>query len=311
VKLVLLLVLVAATSAAQTKATASQYHVANYAPGFKEPLRIFPFNGDMITIPLPFRLGNTVFSPGGMALYGTNTSGEDGVLRASRGLSKVEFNPIRISPVLGSEPFIIRSFAISAQQDRIVLSGSRAAKDGPRCGVFEILLPLGSVRQVLDSDCRYRLSWDHLSLSPDGLQAVATVGSNLDHDLHLELIDVVHGTARTLSTEFWMGVWSPDRKWIAALGNGNNNLVLIDTGKFTRKRTLGSIAAIPPAWSPDARYLTVWKYHLFRCGFYLDVQSPATLELIDTETGKRSTVKSSQCELVLGSTGWLSGRIMK
>jgi hypothetical protein len=106
-------------------------------------------------------------------------------------------------------------------------------------------------------------------------------------------------------------VWSPDRKWIAALGNGTNKLVLIDTGKFRQKRTLGSIAAIPPAWSLDARYLTVWKYHLFRCGFYLDVEPPATLELIDTETGKRSTVKSSQCELVLGSTGWLSGRIMK
>lgn len=289
------------------------FKAANYYPGFKAnsvALRVFSFDGSMVNIALASRLGRTLFGPNGKSLYGTNASSvQEGVIRESPGLSRIEFQPARSSLVPGTGSFNIKSFALTARQDKLIISGSRHDGAARECGIFEIGLPDGNTRQVLKSDCRYQWSWDKLSLSPDGAQAIATVGSNTDHDLHLELIDLAHGTAKSVGSEFWMGVWSPNGKWIAMLGDRNYSLVLIEPGNFSRRRSLGSTSRIRPEWSPDSRYLLLWKYHLFRCGIGIDVEPPATLEILDTESGKRSTIQSSQCQLVLGSTGWVSSEI--
>jgi len=193
----------------------------------------------------------------------------------------------------------------------LVIAGSQRQASGVfNCGVFEILLPAGTLRQVLTSDCRYQWSWDQLSLSPDGKRAVATVGSNATQNLHIEVIDLASGTAKTLSIEFWAGVWSPDGKWIAALGNHSRSLVLIDANNFSKRKNLGTAAAIRPAWSPDSRYLVLWKFSLFRCGFFLDIEPPATAEALDVNSGKRTTIRSSACQLNVGQLGWLSRKAL-
>jgi Tol biopolymer transport system component len=212
--------------------------------------------------------------------------------------------------VPGTPGFVVRSFAISGREDKVVISGNREEGSGRRCGLFEILISSGNVRQVLNSDCRYQWTWDHLSLSPDGGQAIATLGSNTDHNLHLELIDLVHGTTRPLSSEFWVGVWSPDGKWIAALANRNRKLFLIDAHDFSKRRDLGGTSGIAPEWSPDSRYLLLWRHEL-RCGIGIDVDTPATLEALDIKSGKRLRIRSSECQLLAGSTGWISSEITK
>jgi hypothetical protein len=231
------------------------YDVAAYLPASlgsdTDTLKLFPFEGAAVTIALPFRLSGVMFAADGKSAYGFNASGENGIYRNLPGLAKIEFNPTRLTPVLGTIPFVfIKSLAISARQDKLVISGNRLDSDGRRCGVFEILLPAGNVRQILKSDCRYQWAWDKFSLSPDGAQAIATVGSNTDHDLHLELIDLVRGTARSFGRGFRVGVWSPDGNWIAALGNGNHKLFLMDAHDLSKRRSLGSASAIKPTCRP-------------------------------------------------------------
>ena len=292
-----------ACSTSNFKVGAHSYSAVKYLPETNgDALRVFSSEGSATAINLPFRLGRVVFAPDRRSLYGTNAEGP--------GLSKVEFNLVRLSPVPGTTGFFIKSFAVSGRQDKVVISGRRSDPDGGGCGVFEVLIPAGDARQVLNSDCRYRWAWDSLSLSPDGEQAVAEVGSNTDHDLHLELIDLAHGITKPISSEFWVGVWSPDGKWIAALGNGNHNLVLIDAHDFSKRRKLGSTSRIKPEWSPDSRYLLLWD-HPLRCGIGIDLDPPATLQALDVESGERSMIRSSECKVVFGSTGWVSNDIAR
>jgi hypothetical protein len=291
------------------------YRIANYLPADdsdSDALRVFPSEGQPLTIPLPVCLGRTAFGPDGRSVYGANaTRPQPHVTRTTTGLSKVEFNPTRASIVPGTSTFVIKSFAVSVRQDKIIISGSQPGANGRDCGVFEVLLPAGSVRKVLNSDCGYRWAWDDLSLSPHADQAVATVGSNTDHNLHLELIDLVHGTTRPFGSASWIGVWSPDGNWIATLGNPSDRILLIDPNNPSRQRSLGGTAGIRPEWSPDSRYLLVWKYSLFRCGIGIDLEPPATLETLNIESGSRSTVRSSQCQLERGSVGWFSREIAR
>ena len=297
----------------QNHVAAYPYEVANVVPGNDaDVLKIFPSDGSAITFALPFRFGHTMFGPDGKSLYVTSAPGHGGVRHEAPGLLKIEFNPIRANPVPGSQQFLMKSFAISVHQDKLVISGSR--RDGPSrtCGVFEVSMPAGSVKQVLAYDCSYMWAWDRLSLSSDGEMAIASVGSNTTRDLHWELIDLVRGTTKPLAGDFRVGVWSPNGKWIATLGNKDrNSLSLMDAQSLSRRRVFGNTASIRPEWSPDSRYLLLWKYHPFRCGIGIDVEPPATLETLDIESGKRSIVHSSQCQVLFGSTGWVNHDLAK
>jgi hypothetical protein len=134
------------------------------------------------------------------------------------------------------------------------------------------------------------------------------VGSAREN-LHKELVDLAHGTSRPLFSDIWEGVWSPDGKWIA--GTRDNDLWLIDAHELSKRRALGGTSHARPAWSPDSRYLLLWKYSLFKCGVFLDVDGPATLEALDIESGSRSVIQSSQCRVEFGSAGWMNADISK
>jgi Tol biopolymer transport system component len=266
-----------------------------------------------VTIDLPFHLYNVTFAPDGKSLYGVVAeSVESNVERDAPGLSRIEFNPTRVSPVLGTTGFAIRSYAFSSRQDKLVISGSVSKANERRCGVFEILVSYGTIRQVLSSDCHNPPTWDNLSLSSDGEEAIATTGSNKD-DLHLEQIDLVQGTIKSVGGDFWMGVLSPDGKWIIARDRSPraDKIFLIDTADFSNIRAFAGGVKLTPTWSPDSRYLLLWKDYLFRCGIYpVDLGTPATLETLDIQTGKRSVVSSSKCQINGGPTGWVSHELV-
>jgi hypothetical protein len=304
---------VTVSSTGQNQSVPYPYEAAGYVSGpLLHALRIFLSKGNAVTIALPFRLERATFAPDGKSVYGIIADSQSDVDRDQPSLSRIEFNPTRASSVAGTNGFIaIKSFAVSSRQDKIVISGNRQSANGRGCGVFEILVPNGDVRQILISDCHYQGAWDNLSLSPNGAEAIASVGTNRG-DLHLERIDLVHGATKSLGSEFWMGIWSPDGKWIAArASSGYDRLFLIDASDFSRRRTLGGAIVLKPAWSPDSHYLLLWKEYLFRCGIYPDLEPPATLETLNIQTGKRSTIRSSRCQITGGPTGWVSSEIAK
>ena len=291
-----------------------RYAAAFYATGVGitgDAVKVFPFEGNVVTIALPFCLSRPTFGSDGRSVYGANATCHLGVVQETGGLSKVEFNPTRLVPVPGTAPFRIWSFAFSARGNNLVIAAYRGDANGARCGVFEILLPTGVVKQVLSSDCSGRSFWDALSLSPEGDLAIATVGGNRDDRPHLELIDLVHATTKPISGEVQQGVWSPDGKWIAAFAYRNTRISLIDAGDFSKRTDLGSAPWIKPDWSPDSRYLLLWKYQLFRCGVFLDVDGPATLEMLDIKSGERSTIPGTECQVEQGSTGWVDTELVR
>jgi hypothetical protein len=130
-------------------------------------------------------------------------------------LYKIEFNPIRVSPIPGSTGLTrIRSLAVSQKQDKIVISARTKLRSDLGCGVLELKLSHGKLRKILDDpDCNASqrnssLSWRSLSLSPDAETAVAI------RDRRLELIDLVHGAVRAVGDNFYRAAWSPDGKKI-------------------------------------------------------------------------------------------------
>lgn len=293
------------SSTGQIKVSPYPYEAANYVSGrHADDLRIFPSKGNAITIAMPLRILRATFGPDGKSIYGIVADSHRSV-GDQPGLSKVEFNPIRASAIPATSGFLIRSFALSSHQDKLVISGNLHAS----CGVFEIQLPDGKTRQVLTYDCHNVGDWTHLSMSPNGEQVIATVGSNIGHELHLELIDLVHGTTKSVGPQFSLGVWSPDGQWIVVRESGPRD----DAVDFSRRRDLGGGVVEVPTWSPDSRYLLLWKGYLFRCGMDLGglEDRPCTLETVDIQTGKRSTIRSSMCQITGGSTGWVSSEIQR
>jgi len=124
----------------------------------------------------------------------------------------------------------------------------------------------------------------------------------------MDLIDLAHGTTKSLG-DLSRPAWSPDGKWVAAIEWNRKRLILLDASDFSHRRVLGS--TILTAWSPDSKYLLVWKFHFLKCGFALDVEPPASFEMIELASGKRSLVGSSQCQLGGGSIGWMARDIRR
>ena len=219
-------------------------------------------------------------------------------------LIRVDFKPVRYTPVRGTQGFSIRDYAVTPDGSKVVISGHHREGTTGKCGVFEITVSTGSVRYVLADDCAYHWSWMDLAVSPDGNRAVAEYGnSNVDHNYRLDLIDLVIGTTKSLG-DLIRPAWSPDGKWIAAIEWNRRRLILLDARNFSNRRNMES--TIDAAWSPDSRYLLVWTEHLLRCGIFLDVDAPSSFEILEVATGKRSSVDSSQCQLVGGSIGWIA-----
>ncbi len=266
------------------------YSPANY---FTTGLTVFPLKGKEIGSGLSF-------GPGGLVAFGPD--GRSFYTREGRALERFDLISRHASDVPGSTGFGIFSMAVSAHGEAIIVSGTHTERGLQRCGIFKIRLPSGDVSEVfLNPDCdplKPKSVWSHLSPSPSGEQAVAL------HNGRLGFLDFVKRTSKPFeSPDFWTGAWAPDGKWIAALDNsGKSRLFLIDPSDLSHRRQLGATGG-GVIWSPDSRYLLLFKQQL-RCGlgfgyFY-------SMETIEVATGARSIVPSSQCRIQGGASGWVN-----
>jgi hypothetical protein len=193
-----------------------------------------------------------------------------------------------------------------------VVSGHHREEGREKCGLFEIAVSTGVARQVLAADCNDQWLWRDLTLSPEGNRAVASYGNTVadpDHNYHLDLIDLAHGTTKSLAY-LDRASWSPDGKWIAAIEWKRKRLILLDANDLSHRRDLGF--TVRAAWSPDSRYLVVWTWHILKCGIGIDVEPPGSLEVLEVASGKRSLIRSSQCQVIVGHPiGWMSSDIGK
>jgi WD40 repeat protein len=277
----------------------------------EQNITVFPFDGEMFSIHLPFPLGRFAFSADGKILYAEATAellkGRTAprlkTLPASPRLERIEFNPMRRTPVAGSAGLgVIHSLAVSKLQGKLALSLGQPVSGEVGCGIFELSLQDGKIRRVIENpDCppglhNYLSAWLKISLSPDGRNVVAI------RKRRLELIDLTQATVRVLGDGFAKAAWSPDGKWIAALEYRAEQwrTVLMDTSNFVVRRTLPNSDV---EWSPDSRYL-LGQQEDSPCEYNF-----GTLEAIDVENGRRINVDSSRCRANEATTAWVSSRI--
>jgi hypothetical protein len=138
-------------------------------------------------------------------------------------------------------------------------------------------------------------------MSPDGERAVVSVGKQLGVEVvETGAISVIKGASTGAQNS-----WSPDSRWVAILRDGSATLV--DAIDVTRRRRLGSMGHGPLIWSPDSKYLLLRKSG-FSCGFGNEGES---LEVVDVETAERREVKSSHCDVMAGTLGWLDRSLVQ
>jgi len=294
---------------AETARISDRYCAANLLSGAdgNDELRIFPSDGKIVTKTLPSQFGRVVFGQDGQTIYRVNSRELRSRLPGGPGLSKLELNPLRFTPMPQTTGFAINTFAISRNQDKLLISGNRFDGNVTVCGLFDVSLASGLVREVLRSNCHGSWGWEDISFSPDGEHAIAVARSRNSPHRDLEMIDLVHGTAKAFLAHFEIAAWSPDGRWIAAIGN--HHLSVMEGHNVSKRRDMGR-AWMMPEWSPDSRYLLLWQ-HPLRCGIGIDVDPPATLAALDMQSGETYTIRSSQCRLVQGVTGWVSSELLK
>jgi hypothetical protein len=251
------------------------------APWGHTELVVFPMIGKSFRIPIRTASQPLAFSPEGKALFGPCTpelAGTDEPIQI--GLCRIDLMTGGTTPVAGSlHPF--RDDVANFKKDFF----DRA---------LGFTFPDGEPRTILMQHPE-KHPWQHVSVSPDGMRAVATQYGRV------ELIDIGRGTAEPLEARFFMAAWSPDGRWLAAVEDGENGrTILMDAKDLTPRRVLGNSEL---DWSPDSRYLLGMKRHDW-CGFY-----SGTLEAIDIQTGKRKTIESSKCQVNQATTGWVSAEI--
>lgn len=243
-------------------------------PGHTE-LVVFPLSGKAFKIPVR-SASSVVFSPDGKALYGActpyPTEADEPIKIAS---CKIDLKTGTTTPVPGSV-HVFRA-PVSNSKDRM----------------FGFSLPEGKPTTIFLRQ-QDNHPWMYLSLSPDSERAVAT------HNGRVELIDIARGTTKPLGDEFFIAAWSPDGKWLAAVEQGEKGrTILMDARDLKRKRILGTSEL---DWSPDSQYLLGLK----SCDEYY-----GTLEAINIETGERTTIKSSECQVNQATTGWVISDIAR
>lgn len=170
------------------------------------------------------------------------------------------------------------------------MSAQRMVDGRPECGDFEIDPGAGTLRPLRIGrypDCGG-------PISPDGTREL-----HWERD-QLSILDLQSGAMTLLERGPARAVWSPDGKRIAAVVGGTNRIVVIDAAEPARKKNLGE-GDDPLVWSPDSRYLL----HIRSQFVCIPNLYGASLEIIDTVTGKRSLVKSSHCQIIRKAIAWL------
>jgi hypothetical protein len=299
---------VGAFAAQGTAPDFGQYRVAAYASdGFdvNSRLIVFPSDRREFKIPLPLTLRYVAYGASGQALYATAFKRLDAKSFTSLpGLLKIDLDPVRVTALPGFDVFDgIDRFAVSRQEEKIIFAGSRSDTGIRTCGIFELNLPDGGLRPVIQTtDCKAGYPGRVFDLSPDGREALISANRRL------ALLDLTDGKVTPIGSELWVGSYSPDGKWIAALElgpPGRSRTILIDRKDFSRRRDLGGSNDDEVVWSPDSRFILHAVYRP-AC----PSQSALALETLDIETGKRFTLKESICNA--GSSrdiGWVSSKI--
>jgi len=259
--------------------SAAMISTVNDHPGHTE-LVIFPFRGNARRIPIT-SAASLVFSSNGTVLYG-QCSTPEGAIALCR------IDPQSTSIVPGSTGLYARDVAVSPDESHFLVSGVWRRATDVR-GLFDLRPSNGDIKPLFVQTGRPSLKsgFNYLSLSPSGERAVAI------HNDRLVLIDLIHHTMELIGDKFFMGAWSPDGKWLAAVELGENGrTILMDARDLTRRRVL---AHTELGWSPDSRYLLGLKH----CDEY-----HGTLEAINIQTGKRISIDSSRCQVNQPNTGW-------
>ncbi len=283
-----------------------RFNAAFYPSGltFRGPsaLLVFPCVGRAVSVRLPLSLSALAYSPDGTFLVASGLSLPPKTEYA--GLLKIEFNPVRLTPISGSTEVGAVSLSIPASQDRVFIAGSRRQRAGSVRGIFEIGLSNGDVRTVVLDERFVPMAfagWTDLSLAPDGLHAFAR------HSNRLELLNLRSGAAEPFE-EFWIATWSPDGKYVAALQNRTHpSILLLDAQDFARRKNLGPTDGARIVWSSDSRYLLAQK--LDHCGAYSE--DYGTLEMIDVQTGTRRAIDTSVCRVYAPTFGWVATEVIQ
>jgi len=271
-----------------------------YSPAFadRQLLRTFPLNGAEHDMRLPATLTAMTYSPDGRSMYGFDSP--------RSGLLKIEFNRMLVREVPGSQDLRgAFGVAVSADEERFILSGTYPVGGARSCGLFEFRQRTKDLRMLVENpDCGPRketmaaalATWAQLNLSPDGEKAVA------HNRAGLVMIDLVRHTIEPTSGApflgtFAEGAWSPDGKWLALVEQqGKRRTILFNAKTLKQERTFEAPAQ---TWSPDSRYLLGVEEDR-TCGPYW-----ATFRIIDAVSGKLISVGSSKCKVNLGGIGWV------
>jgi WD40 repeat protein len=271
---------------AQRKALAPAfYDTGPFTPGLEGPssLHVFPLDAPRFILPLPFQLGAFAATPDGDALYATRSSWVQGW--REQGLYKIEFGPTRTVKVAGSDG-LGSIKALAASRVKIVASMFYPNEAGlrARCGLYELTLSTRDIVQIVPtSDCKDESFWDSISMSPDSRKVAAV------REHRLEVIDTETKAVRSLGDGFYAVAWSPNGRWIAALEASGHHTILFDAVTFDKRRTLPATEVI---WSLDSRSILVSRIRPLRC-----LGELGTLELLDIESGRRNTIRSSVCQI--------------
>ncbi len=281
----------------QSIGTESSFYPAYFQPGNPPRLRLFPPNGQTVTLNLPSELPTNAraiaFSLDGKVLY-TQTD----PLNRSASIYRITFQPTSESVLPGSEGIGELWCLVTSPNGTIIVAGWSWTQN--TAGIFRIdphaatmqLLPVGSA-----SSC----GGVGGVLSPDGRKAIIKVGK------HLGLVTLNTGATGAIkhTSADSPCMWSPNSRSIACIHAGR--LILIDADDIDRYKNLGSSGDGPLVWSPDSKYLLLRRSSL-SCAASVYGES---LEIVDVEAGKREIVKSSRCLITAGTIGWLDSGIVQ
>lgn len=266
-------------------------------------LTIFPWSGSAFSMPVPVGRGVSRYSRDGTSLYTSYTSAESD--RSE--IQKIDIRTGRVARWMGIQGFTsVVSFAVTQDEDRVVISGRYRDATELVCGVYEFQPAKTKTPRLLmresGSTCDINQSWFNISLSPDDKLAVAWEGRRLIVDL----IDLNSGVFKSI----WHGSendsWSPDGKWIAILDTSSkrDHLLLLDSNSPSRSKDLGPTDGPTLAWSPDSRYVLLWDVET-RClptgfGYW------GSLQVVDIQNGHRTVIESSRCKVNNSTGGWVN-----
>jgi hypothetical protein len=253
-------------------------------------VEIFPFRGGAFTIPIHSASPPFAFGPDGKSLYGEcsvsppRAAGPTGAV-----LCQTDLSTGLVSQLTESIGLYCLEIAISPRADFILASGL-LRREGDERGLFEVSVPGGEIKPIFlqHEPLEHNIAWTDLSIAPNGYRAVANLGGQL------KIIDLAAHKTQPLNAKFFLATWSPDGKWLAVLEKGESGrTILLDATTLQQRRVLGHTEL---EWSPDSRYLLAIR----SCG-----QNSGTLEVVDVQTDRRTSIESSACRVVQGHTGWV------